>query len=165
MAESSSSQPISIRIRPQYDVFVSFRGKDVRNNFVSHLQAALKRKGITTFSDEDRLKRGEEISPALVEAIQRSSISIVVFSQNYASSKWCLEELSKIVECRDMDGQMVMPVFYHVHPSHVRKQKRSYEEAFRNHEETLQHKKDDLQRWRDALKQIANLSGFHSANW
>lgn len=70
MAESSTSQPISIRIQPQYDVFVSFRGDDVRSNFFSHLQAALKRKGITTVFDEDQLRRGEEISPALLEAIE-----------------------------------------------------------------------------------------------
>lgn len=70
-----------------------------------------------------------------------------------------------VVERRDMDGQMVMPVFYHVHPSHVRNQTGSYAEAFRKHEETLEHKKDRIQTWKDALTEIANLSGFDSDNW
>lgn len=36
----------------KYDVFLSFRGKDSRNSFVSHLYFALKQKGILTFKDD-----------------------------------------------------------------------------------------------------------------
>lgn len=77
MAESLSSssfQPISTpinNIAVQYDVFVSFRGEDVRNNFVSHLQAAFERKGTATFFDEE-LKRGQQIAPALLKAIHNN---------------------------------------------------------------------------------------------
>ncbi|XP_038876489.1 disease resistance protein RLM3-like [Benincasa hispida] len=167
MAEPSSSsfQPISSpanNIAVQYDVFVSFRGEDVRNNFVSHLQAAFKRKGITTFFDEE-LKRGQQISPALLKAIQQSSISVVVFSENYASSRWCLDELLKIVECRNTYGQIVLPVFYHVDPSNVRNQTGIYAEAFAKHQQTRE--QDEIQKWRDALTEVANLSGLDSANW
>ncbi|KAI9377507.1 hypothetical protein POPTR_019G070522v4 [Populus trichocarpa] len=45
----------------KYDVFLSFRGKDTRNNFTSHLYDALCRKQIKTFIDND-LERGEEIA-------------------------------------------------------------------------------------------------------
>jgi hypothetical protein len=37
----------------KYDVFLSFRGKDTRNNFTSHLYDALCRKQIKTFIDND----------------------------------------------------------------------------------------------------------------
>ncbi|KDO42841.1 hypothetical protein CISIN_1g048539mg, partial [Citrus sinensis] len=103
----------SIATKGRYDVFLSFRGEDTGDNFTSHLFAALP-------------NRGDEISLALLNAIEASKISIVIFSKNYASSKWCLDELVKILECKNCNGQMVVPVFYHVHPSDVRNQTGSF---------------------------------------
>ncbi|XP_059450982.1 disease resistance protein RPV1-like [Corylus avellana] len=117
-----------------YDVFLSFRGKDTRNNFTAHLYAALRRNGINTFMD-DQLRSGEEISPALLKAIEESQISIIVFSKNYASSKWCLNELMKILECKRTKGQQVLPLFYNLDPSEVRNQTTSVGEAFVKHGE------------------------------
>ena len=99
----------------RYDVFLSFRGEDTRHGFTSHLYEALRRKKIETFID-NRLVRGDEISPALSNAIEEASISVVIFSKDYASSKWCLRELERILECKDANGQIVIPVFYHVDP-------------------------------------------------
>ncbi|KAL6311244.1 hypothetical protein AAG906_005762 [Vitis piasezkii] len=73
-ASSSSSQR-------RYDVFLSFRGEDTRNNFTAHLYHALCQKGINTFIDDDKLERGQVISPALVAAIKNSMYSIVVLSK------------------------------------------------------------------------------------
>ena len=53
-----------------YDVFLSFRGMDTRNNFADHLYAALERSGIFTFRDNERLERGKSISPELSKAIE-----------------------------------------------------------------------------------------------
>jgi ABC-type phosphate transport system substrate-binding protein len=81
-------------------VFLSFRGEDTRNNFTAHLHDALVRGGVKTYKDEVDLNRGDNISPALVNAIEQSRIPIIVFSQNYASSSWCLDELATILECK-----------------------------------------------------------------
>ena len=75
----------------KYDVFVSFRGKDVRGNFLSHLDEIFKRNKIYAFVD-DKLKKGDEIWSSLVEAIEQSFILLIIFSQSYASSRWCLKE-------------------------------------------------------------------------
>lgn len=101
---TSSSSTASPSTRWTYDVFISFRGEDTRNNFVDHLYAALQRAGIYTFKDDEKLQRGKSISPELVKAIQESMVAVVVFSNNYANSSWCLEELVKIIECRDLMG-------------------------------------------------------------
>ncbi|KAI5314401.1 hypothetical protein L3X38_043577 [Prunus dulcis] len=82
-----------------HDVFLSFRGEDTRYNFTDHLHKNLVQRGIRTFID-DELPRGEEISQALLDAIEGSRCSIIVFSENYASSKWCLDELVHIIQCR-----------------------------------------------------------------
>ncbi|KAM4092040.1 hypothetical protein ACB094_06G006500 [Castanea mollissima] len=142
-----------------HDVFLSFRGEDTRYNFTSHLYQALCDKGFNTFIDND-LRRGEEISTELLKAIELSMISIVVFSDNYASSGWCLDELVKILECRN-NGQMVLPVFYKVDPSEIRKQKGKVGVAMNHHEENLKDNKEKVQMWRIALTKATNLSGFH----
>ncbi|KAK7829093.1 tmv resistance protein n [Quercus suber] len=142
-----------------YDVFLSFRGEDTRYNFTGHLYQALCDKGFNTFIDND-LQRGEEISMKLLNAIELSMISIVVFSENYASSSWCLDELVKILECRN-NGQLVLPIFYKVDPSEIRKQKEKFGVALAQHEENLKDSLEKVQRWRTALTKATNLSGLH----
>ncbi|RDY13182.1 TMV resistance protein N, partial [Mucuna pruriens] len=145
------------RIRTnKYDVFLSFRGEDTRLNIVSHLYKALNEEKVKTFMD-DQLEKGDEISPALIKAIEDSHVSIVVFSKDYASSKWCLDELSKILECKKSQKQIVIPVFYNIDPSHVRNQTGSYEQAFAKHEGDLR-----CNKWRNDLNQAANLAGWDS---
>ncbi|EEF43640.1 leucine-rich repeat-containing protein, putative [Ricinus communis] len=160
---SASSSSSSTTSQEKYDVFLSFRGEDTRYNFTSHLHAALNGKKIPTFIDDD-LERGNEISPSLLKAIEESKISVVIISQDYPSSKWCLEELVKILECMKNRGQMVIPVFYRVDPSHVRNQTGSFEDVFARHEESLSVSKEKVQSWRAALKEVANLSGWHSTS-
>ncbi|XP_052190823.1 disease resistance protein RPV1-like isoform X6 [Diospyros lotus] len=144
----------------KYDVFLSFRGTDTRNGFVDHLYSALHEKVIFTFKDDQRLERGESISPALLKAIEESRFAVVVFSENYASSKWCLEELVKILACKEEGALTVLTVFYKVDPSHLRKQTGSVGEAFAQHERDSS--EEEVQRWRNALTEVASISGWDS---
>nr|ACP30612.1 disease resistance protein [Brassica rapa subsp. pekinensis] len=166
MASSSSSSSSSTSSLPlhrwRYHVFSSFRGEDVRKNFLSHFHKELKLKGNDTFKD-DGIKRSTSIWPELKQAIWESRISIVVLSMNYAGSSWCLNELVEIMECREVSGQTLMPIFYEVDPSDVRKQKGEFGKAFekicagRTVEET--------QRWRQALTNVGSIAGECSSNW
>ncbi|XP_030930499.1 TMV resistance protein N-like [Quercus lobata] len=142
-----------------YDVFLCFRGEDTRYNFTSHLYQALCDKGFNTFIDNG-LQRGEEISTKLLKAIELSMILIVVFSENYASSSWCLDELVKILECRN-NRQLVLPIFYKVDPSEIRKQKGKFGVALTQHEENLKDSLEKVQRWRTALTKVTELSGLY----
>lgn len=116
-------------IQWSYDVFLSFRGEDIRKSFVDHLYVALQQKGINTFKDDKTLQKGNSISLDLTRAIEESRIALIIFSKNYAHSTWCLDEVVKIMECKNVKGQIVLPVFYDVDPSTVRKQKSSFGEA------------------------------------
>ncbi|KAJ0086154.1 hypothetical protein Patl1_07094 [Pistacia atlantica] len=120
----------------KHEVFLSFRGEDTRKGFTGHLYRALTRKGVDVFWDE-KLEKGEPISSELLDAIEKSRISVVVFSKNYASSSWCLDELVKIVECKRTLGQMVIPIFYDLDPSVEREQRGNFEEALTKQEEAL----------------------------
>jgi hypothetical protein len=103
MAWSYSSSTSSSNNTPQekHEVFISFRSEDTRNNFTSHLNGALKRLDIRTYIDNN-LNSGDEISTTLVRAIEEAELSVIVFSKNYAVSKWCLEELLKILEFKSL---------------------------------------------------------------
>ena len=149
--------------RWEYDVFLSFRGKDTRRNFTGYLYKALCDKDIYTFMD-DKLRRGEEISKELCKTIERSRISVVVISENYASSKWCLDELVWILDCRKNLGQLVLPVFYGIDPSEVRKQEGKFGVELAEHEKNFKDNIGKVQSWRAALNEVGNLSGFHYNN-
>ncbi|XP_059652422.1 disease resistance protein RPV1-like isoform X2 [Cornus florida] len=145
-----------------YDVFLSFSGVDTRKKFTGHLLAALDRHGFNTFRDDTKLTRGEEIGPRLLKAIEESRVSLIVFSENYASSRWCLEELVKIMYCKRTLNQIVIPIFYDVQPFDVRSQRGCYTEAFASHEK--QFNLELVRNWRLALAEAANLSGYGLQN-
>ncbi|XP_021804344.1 TMV resistance protein N-like, partial [Prunus avium] len=155
VSPSSSSSTNSWR----NDVFISYRSADTRYNFTDHLYSNLQQKGIKTFMDTD-YKRGEQMSPALFEEIEGSKISIIVFSENYGSSPWCLDELVHILDCKRSKQQMVMPIFYKVKPSHVRKQLGTFGKAFVDHERIFINGMEEVMTWRDALTEAADLHGW-----
>nr|XP_023929586.1 TMV resistance protein N-like [Quercus suber] len=163
-ASMSSPSTFSTQ-RWKYEVFLSFCGVDTRRGFTDHIYAALKRKGILTFRDDEELERGKPISPELLKAIEESRIAIIIFSRNYAFSTWCLDELAKIVRCMRETGLMVWPVFYDVDPSNVRKQTGTFGEAFSEHEKCFTENIKKVEIWRDALREVANLSGWHLQDW
>uniref|UniRef100_A0A2N9J373 TIR domain-containing protein n=1 Tax=Fagus sylvatica TaxID=28930 RepID=A0A2N9J373_FAGSY len=157
-APSSSSPSSSSTSRWKYDVFLSFRGEDTRYNFTDHLYAALIRKGIFTFRDDEKLERGKSISQELLKAIEESRFAVVILSRNYASSRWCLDELAKIVKSMEETGLVILPVFYGVNPSDVRNQRGTFHLAFAKQEAD---EKEKVETWRAALTEVANLSGWH----
>ncbi|KAG5564762.1 hypothetical protein RHGRI_000836 [Rhododendron griersonianum] len=164
-AEGCSSSSIPISPQWVYDVFVSFRGANTRKKFTSHLFAALEDNGFRTFRDDKELERGEFISDGLLKAIEGSRISLIVFSKDYAGSRWCLDELVKIMDCRETFKQIVVPIFYDVVPSDVRKQTGVLQDAFANHKKRLREEPDGkVEKWRAALTKATNLSGRHLLN-
>ncbi|BFG21529.1 hypothetical protein CerSpe_078030 [Prunus speciosa] len=143
----------------RYHVFLSFRGEDTRKTFTDHLFTALVNAGFRTFRDDDELERGEGIKPELQKAIKHSRTSVIVFSKNYTSSRWCLDELVMILERKRISADhVVLPVFYDVDPSHVRKQTGSLAKAFARHQKTQPSNK--VKEWREALAEVADLAGM-----
>ncbi|MED6225503.1 hypothetical protein PIB30_094375 [Stylosanthes scabra] len=168
MASASSSTSI---IPPQpprspytYHVFLCFRGPDTGNGFTSHLHAALRRKGIITYKDDKNLRVGDVISDELVKAIEESMFAVIVFSPDFASSSWCLDEVCKIIDCKNKLLLQMVEVFYHVEPCEVRHQIGTFHEAFLKHKREGRHESEKVQRWRDALKQVTKHSGWTSKN-
>ncbi|CAL5431192.1 unnamed protein product [Camellia sinensis] len=155
-SEWSTTTP-SFRFR--WDVFLSFRGVDTRKKFTVPLYTELVQNGVRTFFDEDGLRGGHEISPSLVTAIEDSAAAIAVISKNYANSWWCLEELAKIIECR----KLLLPVFYQVDPSDVRRQTGPFEKDLQD----LEHRfgVERVLRWRKAMEKAGGIAGWDTQVW
>ncbi|GAU29182.1 hypothetical protein TSUD_276010 [Trifolium subterraneum] len=158
-----------------HDVFLSFRGEDTRASFTSHLNTSLLNAGIKVFRDDDSLQRGDIISTSINRAIEHSQIAVIVFSKNYADSRWCLDELVKIMECSKTIGQVVLPVFYGVDPSEVRHQNGEFGRAFQSLLTRLSNIKglfkvlnfksgspnlEQERSWTAALHEVAGFAGF-----
>lgn len=154
---SSSSEDAALM---KYDVFISFRREDTRAGFTSHLHAALNRANIYAYVDYKIQKEDGEWT-VIGNAIKESASFIVVFSENYSSSEWCLHELVQIMQRSNKNGQgVVLPVFYHIDPSDVRNQTGSYDVALA--EQNMQsNDHHEIQTWKNALSQAANLPGFN----
>ncbi|XP_057426325.1 TMV resistance protein N-like [Lotus japonicus] len=140
-SSSSAAAATSVMAHPspatKYEVFLSFRGVDTHYN----------------------IDRGNKISDELYTGIEESMIYVIIFSQNYASSAWCLKELVKIWECKEKYGRHVIPVFYKVEPATIKYQQGSYEKAFADHINQKRFDEEEIKSWKVALNNAAGLKG------
>nr|GMD48570.1 TMV resistance protein N-like [Ipomoea batatas] len=148
-------------------VYLSYRGTDTCLEFIDLLHRELTRAGFQTFKKHSQLEKGKICGPEWRKAVKDSRVSIIVFSKDYAYSRRCLDELVNILERKRNAGHMILPVFYNVDPSHVRKQTGCYADAFLKYEEQcvteMGQKMESIARvkkWRASLKEAADLAGM-----
>ncbi|KAL3740146.1 hypothetical protein ACJRO7_021430 [Eucalyptus globulus] len=158
----SSSSPSSDFAGNNYEVFLSFRGPDTRKGFTDFLYKSLKDVGIHVFRDDDELPVGEEITPALIEAIKQSEVLIPIISGDYASSKSCLMELVQMLECKQTMSREIIPIFYDISPPDFEDQGHPFEESFSKHKRNGIDNKT-IKDWKLALEEIGTLKGFETA--
>ncbi|GFS34315.1 hypothetical protein Acr_00g0033230 [Actinidia rufa] len=78
-------------------------------------------------------------------------MSVIVFSEDYASSTACLFEVQTILEHCKKSDHFILPVFYDVDPGRVKEQARDLE------------KKDSSEKTKGrsaALKEVASMAGM-----
>lgn len=146
----------------QYQVFLNFHGPDTREGFTDFLYQDLVENCIHVFMDNEELRVGEEIGGELLRAIDNSLIYIPIFSRNYASSKWCLRELVRIVDdASESNEKKILPIFYDVEPKDVGLKTSLYTTAIKKQKE--EHNEDFLdegESWEEALKKVDKIKGW-----
>ncbi|KAL3728149.1 hypothetical protein ACJRO7_032840 [Eucalyptus globulus] len=152
--------PVTNTSRMKYEVFLSFRGPDTRDNFVSCLFCDMKDIGICVFKDDENLRVGEKIEGELLQALDDSQIYIPIFSKGFATSSWCLREVAHIRDCTSKsDGKKeILPVFFNVTPDDVKCRTNLYRDALPEHEKKYDSR--EVKRWKDALVEVPTTVGW-----
>lgn len=151
MGDADTNSSSSLPFRHRWDVFLSFVGEDARHSLTGRLCKAMDEKGIRVFEGDEYVSRENLIDP-----IYDSVVSIIIFSPSYGASRERLEGLVKICEL----NRLILPVFYKVDPSNVRRQVGPFKEDFRRHEERLG--EQEVLQWRKALLKVGGISGWAS---
>ncbi|WOG86902.1 hypothetical protein DCAR_0206121 [Daucus carota subsp. sativus] len=138
-------------------VFLSFRG-ETRNKFTCFLYEALKAEGFTAFMDRTAIRVGDEVDSTIKEGIRNSMSAIIIFSQNYAYSTWCLDELVLILERKKNSRYFIIPIFYEVEIRDIKHQLGNYGLALEKHR--ARHN-DKVDKWKEALAEVGNILGQH----
>ncbi|KAI9115377.1 hypothetical protein K1719_013696 [Acacia pycnantha] len=132
----------SSSLKPSH-VYISFRGDEDTRKFMHSFSAALKAQGFRIFGDDKRRETPDSYLPQhLHRAIRESWIWIIVFSKNYASSSWCLEELEI---CTSLGVELTVVNY--------RREDPLYDEGEEMYEANI----DKVDRWRRAMKKWLGL--------
>jgi hypothetical protein len=83
-----------------FDVFLNHRGPDVKGSFAAHLHQALQEAGCRPFLDKPALEKGQPGQRKIYEALGCASVHVAIFSERYADSHYCLDELCAMLEAR-----------------------------------------------------------------
>lgn len=142
-----------------YEVFLSFRGPDTRRGFVDVLYHALSDAGIRVFRENEGWSARGSVADEILRVIDESRILVPVFSRGYASSRWCLAELTQMFKSMEASsGKSILPVFYDVEVDDVKLRPGLYREALSKHRSRLRH--ETVQEWEDALRRAGQIEGF-----
>ncbi|TXG46623.1 hypothetical protein EZV62_027874 [Acer yangbiense] len=151
----------AVSSRLHWDVFLSFIGEDTGHTIAHSLYKSFDEQGVRAFRDDEDvdelgMSRGDEMALSLspIDAIYDSAASIIILSPKYGSSRRCLEGLAKICEL----NRLILPVFYLVDPSNVRRQEGLFKEDFKRHEERFG--KEVVSKWREAMGKVGGISGW-----
>ncbi|CAL9238416.1 unnamed protein product [Arabidopsis halleri] len=143
-----------MQLQPQ--VFINFRGEEIRYGFISHLVAAFELHGIYFFIDKYEQK-GKDLTH-LFKRIQESKIALAIFSRKYAQSKWCLNELAKMKKVAEKNKLEIIPIFYKVKASDVRHQEGEFGHNFWELARTSSG--EEIKQWKEALEFVSNKMGL-----
>ncbi|ESQ29676.1 hypothetical protein EUTSA_v10024056mg [Eutrema salsugineum] len=142
--------------RPLNQLFVNFRGEEIRHGFLSRLAAALERRGINFFIDRDEQK-GKDLKH-LFKRIGESHIALAIFSKRYAQSRWCLNELAEMNRLAYNNQLKVVPIFYKVRVDDVRRQKGEFGRNF--WKLAMTSSGEEIKNWKEALESVSNKMGL-----
>ncbi|EFH41564.1 hypothetical protein ARALYDRAFT_356572 [Arabidopsis lyrata subsp. lyrata] len=158
MAVSSFSDE---EIPPQHQVFINYRGDELRKSFLGFLVKAMRDANINVFTDEIEVK-GKDLQN-LFSRIEESRVAVAILSKRYTESSWCLDELVKMKERNDQDKLVVIPIFYRLDANNCKRLEGPFGDNFRKLEREYRSEPERIKKWKEALIYIPQKIGLTSA--
>ncbi|CAN8320658.1 unnamed protein product [Cochlearia groenlandica] len=143
---------------PQYQVFINYRGDEVRKTFLGFLVKAMVDAKINVFTDEIEVK-GRDLNN-LFKRIEESRVAVAILSERYTESSWCLDELIKINERIQEEKLVVIPVFYRLDATNCKRLNGAFGDNFRNLEINFRSEHERIHKWKEALISISHKVGL-----
>ncbi|KAI6703807.1 hypothetical protein NL676_012943 [Syzygium grande] len=131
-------------LRPPFDVFINHRGAETKRNIASLLHNFLTLLNLRPFLDIRSMNPGDKLFDEIDAAIYGCKVGVAVFSPRYCESRFCLHELTLLMETK----KRVIPIFCDVKPSQLRVM------------DDLKHSANNLERYRHALEEAKNTDGL-----
>ncbi|CAN1233077.1 Disease resistance protein RUN1 [Linum perenne] len=126
---------------------------------MTHVKQAMLDQKIRVFVDT-MLQKTEDVGE-LLEILKRTAVSVVIFSEKFADSSWCLDEVNTIVQSIEEFNHKTLPVFYNVDWTTVAGDEwliGSYVRMIAGLKESQESKK----KWMESLKKVASKAGCTS---
>ncbi|CAN8246081.1 unnamed protein product [Cochlearia groenlandica] len=141
-------------------VFINFRGKELRNSFVGFLVKAMVLEDINVFVDEVEL-RGTDLQN-LFKRIEDSKVAVAIFSEKYTESPWCLDELVKMADLVKQGKLVVIPIFFKLDALSCKRLSGAFGDNLRNLEWEYRSEPERILRWKKALASVFEKIGLTS---
>ncbi|CAH8289326.1 unnamed protein product [Eruca vesicaria subsp. sativa] len=143
---------------PQHQVFINYRGDELRKSFLGFVVKAMRDAKINVFTDEAEVK-GRDLQN-LFRRIEESKVAVAILSERYTESSWCLDELVKMKEQMDQDRLVVIPIFYRLDATNCKRLLGAFGDNFRNLEREYRSEPERIKKWKEALISIPQKVGL-----
>ena len=121
----------------------------------------LKRHGLQPYLDRKSIRIGEECWKSIEDGIKNTTIAVVVFSERYAESEWCLKELHVMLEA--LSCKKILPIFYNVTPWDLRNPERGqFKDGFTKLKEKFNSRV--IEEWKADLEVASKLMGWEHSD-
>ena len=123
---------------PKLHVFICHTGGKKSDGslkiFPTHLYEDLRRDPRYIVFMDSGMKMGVDFTKEIKEELWKADLGIVVLSDEFFRSKWCMVELIEFVELHSKNKVRVLPLFYAITPDQVRASLRDqrWEDDWRN---------------------------------
>ncbi|KAL0644758.1 hypothetical protein Bca4012_043048 [Brassica carinata] len=145
-------------VPPQHQVFINYRGDELRKSFLGFVVKAMREAKINVFTDEVEVK-GRDLQN-LFRKIEESRVAVAILSERYTESSWCLDELVKMKEQMDQDKLVVIPIFYRLDATNCKRLVGTSGDNFRNLEREYRSEPERIKNWKEALISIPQKVGL-----
>lgn len=145
-------------VPPQHQVFIHYRGDELRKSFLGFVVKAMREAKINVFTDEIEVK-GRDLQN-LFRRIEESRVAVAILSERYTESSWCLDELVKMKEQMDQDKLVVIPIFYRLDATNCKRLVGTFGDNFRNLEREYRSEPERVKKWKEALISIPQKVGL-----
>ena len=161
VAPNGTPPDVLVPIAPKLRIFVSHTGgKDGSLKvFPTNLSEDLERNPCYKVFIDLGMRKGVEFPEEIFQELRNTDLGIVVITEEFFHSKWCMVELLELVRMHKKKLVRVLPLFYKLTPQVVRDylRERHWEEDWR--EMSTENHPINVKEYRKAVETLCNIHG------